>query len=145
MNIQLADLNKHWDGASELFQANWAETGFDFEFDPRVEVYQAMQDTGRWFAMVALDGDDVVGYSSAVVAGHPFNPSVICCASDSLFVRPDLRPTSLGARLIRATEAEAKRRGAVRMLWHTRAGTALSSTMLRRGYVSVDTVVMRSI
>ena len=143
--IALARIAEHADSVRELFAANWAETGFDFPLEPDIAQYQALQDAGALFALAAWHGADIVGYSSAFVQPSLFNPAVVCCASDALFVHPSFRAGTLGARLIVATEDEARRRGASRMLWHTRAGTPLARAMLRRGYQPADTVVMKEI
>lgn len=143
IRIELVDIGEHFDEALELFKLNWAETGFDFELNPSLPAYIRLQDSGFWFALGAFDGDTVVGYSSAVVVPHMFNPSVVLCNSDALFVHPDYRAKSVGARLIKATEAEAAKRGAVRMMWHTRAGTPLAQALRKRGYEGWDEIVAR--
>lgn len=143
--IALVRIADYADCVRELFAANWAETGFDFELAPDIGQYQALQDAGALFALAAWRGADIVGYSSAFVQPHLFNPAVVCCASDALFVHPALRAGTLGARLMMSTEAEARRRGASRMLWHTRAGTPLAKTLLRRGYQPADVIVMKEI
>lgn len=143
--IELARIAEHAASVQALFAANWAETGFGFPLAPDIAQYQALQDAGALFALAAWRGGEIVGYSSAFVQPHLFNPAVVCCASDALFVHPAHRAGTLGARLIVATEQEARRRGAVRMLWHTRAGTPLAQAMLRRGYQPADVVVMKEI
>ena len=81
----------------------------------------------------------------ALVQPHLFNPAVVCCLSDALFVHPERRGGTLGARLIAATEQQARSMGATRMLWHTRAGTPLAQVLRKRGYAEADTVVMKEI
>ena len=72
-------------------------------------------------------------------------PSIIdrMVASDALFVHPDYRGGSTGARLILEAERVATERGAMRMLWHTRAGTPLAAVLTRRGYEPADITVMK--
>lgn len=128
----------------DLMADNWAETGFDFEFSPSVEMYQRAVSSGVMFALAAVDGEELIGYCTMVVSNHMHNPSVTFAASDALFVRKERRGV-VSARLITAAEDEAKRRGATRVLWHTRAGTGLSRTLERRGYKPADVVVMKEI
>jgi GNAT superfamily N-acetyltransferase len=140
--IQAAD---HIGNVQDLLAENWAETGFDFDLRPDVEMVRRLQDAGLLFVLGAFDGDTLVGYSSAMVSPHTYNPSIICCNSDALFVLRPWRKTSVGARLIAETERVAAARGAVRMLWHTRAGTPLAAALERRGYAPADVIVMKEI
>jgi GNAT superfamily N-acetyltransferase len=128
----------------ELMGSNWAETGFDFPFEPSADRYQALVDAGIMFALAAFDGERLVGYCTMIVAPTMHNPSVILAANDALFVMPEYRGIT-GGRMIRTAEREAKLRGACRVLWHTRAGTNLHESMARHGYVPADIVMMKEL
>jgi GNAT superfamily N-acetyltransferase len=128
----------------ELMGSNWAETGFDFPFDPSAERYQALVDAGIMFALAAFDGERLVGYCTMLVTPTMHNPSVIIASNDALFVAPKYRGIT-GGRMIRAAEQEAKSRGACRVLWHTRSGTKLHESMARHGYVQADIVMMKEL
>ena len=128
-----------------LLRMNWAETGFGFDFAPDVARIDQLQKLGAMFVLGAFDGDEVVGYCSAMVWPHHFNPAIICCNSDALFIREDHRCTSLAFRLVKETERIAKERGAVLQLWHTRAGTKFSNMLAKRGYEPADITVMKRI
>ena len=129
----------------DLLAANWAETGFDFPFDPDVGAYQRLYDRGMVFAVGAFDGDAVVGYCSVTVVAHAHNPAVLVAGNDALFVAPAYRNGLTAVRLMQESEAEAKRRGASRFTWHCRAGTPLIATLERRGYKLADQLVMKEI
>lgn len=124
-----------------LIQANWAETGFDFPFAPDVEAYGRLWDAGYVFAAAAFAADEVVGYAVITVVPHPHNPAVIVAANDALFVAPDYRHGITSGRLILAAEAEAKRRGARKIIWHARAGTTLATMLETHGYAPIDVCV----
>ena len=124
-----------------LIQSNWAETGFDFPFDPDVEAYGRLWDAGYAFAVAAFVGDEVVGYAVITVVPHPHNPAVIVAANDALFVAPAYRNGITSGRLILAAEAEAKRRGARKIIWHARAGTPLATMLQTHGYTPIDVCV----
>jgi GNAT superfamily N-acetyltransferase len=130
---------------ADLIRENWAETGFGFELNIDFPRYQSLQDAGAVIAIAAFDGYKIVGYSTAVISGHLYNPAAVCCASDALFVRKEYRNGSTGLRLIRATEKLASERGARMMLWHTRAGTSLAKILKKRGYIPADVVVMKEL
>lgn len=139
------DVAEHFDSLMGLFSLNWAETGFDFDMEPNIDLIRAMQADGCMFVLAAYLDDRLIGYSSATVGPHIYSTRIVCCASDALFVHPSYRKTSAGARLILATEQAGAARGANRMLWHTRAGTTLASVLEKRGYEPADTVVMKRI
>lgn len=143
--IKEIDLVERLESMMDLFRLNWAETGFDFDMKPNVDLLRALQADGCMFVLGAFDGDMIIGYCSATVCPHIYSTEIVCCASDALFVLPEYRKTSAGARLIVATERAGATRGANRMLWHTRAGTSLSAVLEKRGYVPADIVVMKGI
>lgn len=131
---------------AELLAANWAETGFDFDFAPDVGAYQRLFDAGFCFAVRASNkSDDTIGYCTVTVVPHPHNPSVVVASNDALFIAPAHRRTTAAGRLIRFAETEAAQRGASRFTWHCRAGTSLSEMLIRHGYSPVDTVVMKGL
>ena len=143
IEIREVRVGDYLDQVGALAALNWAETGFDFPLDPSRAHYEALDAAGVLIAVAALDDGVLVGYCTAVVSPHPFNPTVVCCASDALFVHPDYRGGSTGARLILEAERVATERGAMRMLWHTRAGTPLAAVLTRRGYEPADITVMK--
>lgn len=142
--IELADIARDGPACLDLMQRNWDETGFDFELRPDFDRYAQLQAAGLTFALAARAEGEIVGYCSVTMVSHPFNPAVICAANDTLFVAPEHRGLTAG-RLIKAAEDEARRRGAHRMLWHTRAGTPLAAVLQRHGYTAVDVVVMKGL
>lgn len=131
------------DKTSELMQANWDETGFDFPLNLNKEMYVRFEQMGILVVIGAFDGDEVVGYSIASVLPHPYNPEIACCNSDCLFLRKDYRHTNAGARLVLETERVAKQRGAHRMLWHARGDTEFVDVLLKRNYEVADVILMK--
>lgn len=147
VRITVVDLEQ-WDillpKAMTLMADNWQETGFDFAFEPSLDMYRNALKMGAMFALAATDGEELIGYCTMFLSKHMHNPSMVFAANDALFVTPNRRGI-VGARLIRAAESESKNRGASRVLWHTRAGTGLARTLERRGYRPADVVVMKEI
>ena len=144
VRIDLADPVVVIPAITDLMVENWTETGFDFEFRPSVDMYRNAVESGAMFVLVALVGGAIVGYCTMFVHPHMHNPKVIMAANDALFVKKEFRGIISG-RLIRAAEAESKKRGATRVLWHTRAGTPLAAMLERRGYTAADVVVMKEV
>lgn len=145
LQIQIVDPSEHMAQARELIAANWAETGFDFPFAPNEQAYAHLAQAGLLFAVAAFKQEEIIGYCTVMVSPHMHNPEVIVAANDALFVAPEYRKGTVTARIIRAAENEAARRGAGRFLWHCRAGTNFAQVLTRHGYEPVDNVVMRTI
>jgi Acetyltransferase (GNAT) family len=144
IRYELVNPADHMDSIRELMEANWAETGFDFPFNPSTQMYQAAVDAGVMFVMMAFDGDSIVGYCSMVVHPHMHNPDVIVAGNDALFVKREYRGIT-GARLIRLAEHESKLRGATLVVWRTRAGTDLYKAFIKRCYKPAEIAVMKEI
>jgi len=126
----------------ELTQENWEETGFKFDLKISPEMIDKLQSSGIMFCIGAFDVDRIVGYSTAIVSPHYFNPDILFCSSSALFCSKAYRGKSVGARLMMHTKRVAKERGAKYIMWHTRAGTGLAASLKKRGAIDVDTVVM---
>lgn len=145
MRIERAPARVALVDARDIVEANWAETGFDIPFAPNVEFYEQAEAVGAWFGLAAYDEEKLIGYSSAWVHRHPFNPAFVVAASEALYVKPAYRFSTATGRLIKATEQEAKKIGASRFMWHTRAGTPFADMLRKRGYEDLDVIVMKEI
>jgi GNAT superfamily N-acetyltransferase len=129
----------------QLMDDNWAETGFDFDFVPNIEMYEHMFKNNVIFAVAALNDDDVVGYCTVAITPHPYNQSILMAGNDALFVSPPYRNGTLTGRLMKKAESESRLRGAKRFFWHCRAGTRFADVLVNHGYKPVDIVVMKEI
>lgn len=145
IEVREGSLADNIDKMAALMQANWDETGFDFDFDLDTERYKQFEALGILLVVGAFDGEEVVGYSLASVLPHPFNPKVVFCNSDVLFIRKDLRNTSAGARLMAKTKELAKARGANKVFWHARGDTAFAGMLAKRGLHKADEIFMEDI
>lgn len=145
MRIAVVRPDEYADRVRPLAEAHWREVGFDFPFEPDVEAYQRLADAGVLFALVAFEGEEVLGYCTVVLSPHLFNRAIVVAASDALFVTGTARRSLVSGRLIHAAENEARTRGATRFAWHCRAGTPLAEMLKAHGYAAVDEVVARAL
>lgn len=143
--VREVQITEYFEQALPLMRENWAETGFGYEFNPSRERYGRLQASGLLFALGAFDGGELVGYSTAVVVEHLFNPARFTCATDALFVRKSHRNGTLPARLILETERIAWERGAHVIAWHTRAGTKFTEVLAKHGYEISDVTVTKEL
>lgn len=145
MPVREIDIAEHFDAALPLMEANWRETGCGFDFKPSRELFVQGQAMGMVYAMGAFIGDELVGYASAIVAPHPFNPEVTCASNNVLYVVPQYRSGVLPGRLMLGMERAAQARGARFVFWHTRAGTPVAEMMAEHGYENGDLVMMKEL
>lgn len=145
MPIREVNIAEHFDATLPLMHANWRETGFAFDFAPSKQIYESAQASGVLLALGAFHGEELVGYATAVISPHPFNPVVKMCLTDALYVSPLYRGGALPGKLMLTVERFAKERGAQFVMWHTRAGTGLADMLRKRGYLDADTVVMKEL
>lgn len=145
VDVREGSLTDNIDAMDALFSANWAETGFDFPLDIDKERYKQFEALGILVPVGAWDGEKLIGYSLASVLPHPFNPAMVFCNSDVLFVLKEYRHTSAGARLMAETKRIAKSRGARKVFWHARGDTAFAEMLRNRGLHLADEVFMEDL
>lgn len=138
--VREVNIAEYFDQALPLMRRNWAETGMGFEFAPARENYERAQALGLVVALGAFVGEELVGYTSGVLTGHPFNPEVLVCSTDTLYVLPEHRGGMHAGRLILTMERIARERGARYVFWHVRAGTPIAQVMDDHGYADIDVV-----
>lgn len=143
--VQEGSLADNIDAMDALFSANWQETGFDFPLRLDKERYKQFEALGILVIVGAFDAGRVVGYSLASVLPHPFNPDVVFCNSDVLFLLKEYRNGMAGARLVAETKRVAKARGAQKICWHARGDTAFADMLRKRGYHLADEVFMEDL
>jgi hypothetical protein len=133
----------------ELLREHWDEVAKNknvMVLNPSHEHYERADNTGGMVCLWALDADgEIVGYSLNFIGPHIHYSDLVVCNNDVLFLREDLRPSTVGLRLIRETERVAKTRGARLMLWHAKDQTSLAKIMPRMGYVVQDIIYSKEI
>lgn len=145
VQVREGSLADNIDAMDALFSANWAETGFDFPLKLDKERYKQFEALGILVIIGAFDGDRVVGYSLASVLPHPFNPEMVFCNSDVMFLLSEYRNTTAGARLIAETKRVAKARGASKIFWHARGDSKFADMLRNRGHHLADEVFMEDL
>ena len=144
--IALIDINEALVAFRDDMLAHWQEVGFPGAFDPDHDTYRKLEQLNLAFGLVARDNaGKMIGYSSAAVVPRLHQRTEPMAVCDALYVVPAHRKGRTASMLIRATEEEAARRGAVRMMWTCPAGSSFSLAMQRRGYVPVEEIVMRAL
>jgi GNAT superfamily N-acetyltransferase len=136
------------DTAAHLFAEHWQETARNkavMVLQPDAGRYRALEAQGSFFALGAFVDGELVGYSGNLIGPHLHYADLRYSTNDVLFVSEAHRKSSLGLKLIDATEREARRRGARMVLWHAKEGTALAAIMPKRGCAVQDIIFSREL
>lgn len=97
--------------------------------DPDWDKYFVLEEAGKLITVLAFEGSTCVGYCVSLLDTHLHYKGLLHSLNDVIFLHRDHRASSLGLRLIKQTEDEARARGAQLMLWHAKEGSALSKIM----------------
>jgi GNAT superfamily N-acetyltransferase len=134
--------------APVLFQEHWEEIALNKQvmvLKPNEPVYRAMEQEGRMLILGAYRGGELIGYSVNFMANHPHYADLVVCQNDLLFIAREHRKGVLGVKLIKATEAAGKARGAQLMLWHAKEGSPLAAIMPRMGCKVQDIIFSKGL
>lgn len=113
--------------------------------DAGVGMYRQCEAAGMFYVIVARDNGVPVGYSGTFIGPHRFCVGTIFANNDMLFLAPAFRGTNVALRLMRATVAEAKRRGASVMGWAARPDSRFGQMLARSGHVVAESLYLREI
>ena len=134
-----------------LFAEQQAEIGEDKAIglslvpDPDLERYEMLDEIGLGMALGVFDGEEIVGYSSNLVAPSLHYRGLMVCQNDAIYLHPAYRKGTLGLRLIRETERFARERGADMIVWQCKPNTSLHALLARGQYGLQDLVFTRSL
>lgn len=134
--------------ADRLFSEHWDEIALNKQvmvLKPDGERYLSIEKAGGLFILVAYKDGELVGYSVNFVLNHLHYADLCIASNDLLFVAKAHRKSRLGLQLIKATEREAKTRGARLVLWHAKPETALVELMPKLGYRVQDIIYSREV
>ena len=147
ITIQPCEHGQLLDQIGELAVCHWQELETEFSDrvpEPHREVYDAMSAAGGLIAFSATVDGVVVGYASAFVCRHPHYDMVLA-HHDTLYLHPAHRNGSTGLRLMKAIEQEAFARGAERMMWTAKPGSAFERILLGKGHQVEETIYCKEL
>ena len=133
--------------ADDLFREHYEEVARHkriMQLSPDWDRYETIEANGSLFALAAWVGGTLVGYSATFIGAHLHYSGLIFAQNDVLFVAPDYRGGA-GKMLIRATEDEARARGAQMLTWHAKQGTALDRILPHLRYDVHDVIYSKEL
>ena len=128
-----------------LAEEHWLELEDNNKLSIDWASYDEVESNGELITLIVRNEGEVIGYSVTMLYMPIHSDTVLVGINSALFLRREHRSGGLGARLILATEAAARRQGAVAMSWHAKPATAMSQVMERMGYEVRHTTYSRSI
>lgn len=136
------------DHAEALYTEHFDEIALHKErlvLSPDRETYAILENAGAVFTLVVRDkADEIVGYTITSIARH-LHYDMLQAQNDVIYLRKDLRQSGIGAELIRATENEAKLRGASVIAWHAKQNTPFERVLPRLGYGVQDIIFTKGL
>lgn len=148
MRIEPGSILEVIDNAEALFTAHYEEVALHKErliLSPDRERYQLLEAAGVLFTLLVRDkAGEIVGYTATSVCRH-LHYDMLFAQNDVIFLRDDLRRSGVGAELIRATEQEAKARGAAMLAWHAKQNTAFERVLPKLGYAVQDIIFTKGL
>lgn len=136
------------DDLRPLMDAHFSEmTSFPLKYrlNPNVQMFAQCEKAGRYFGIVARDGGEPVGYTGTFISPHRFNTDVLFASVDMTYVVPRYRGSLLAWRLMKATIAEARRRGACVLGWSAKPGSTLYRMLERLGNIPEETLFLQEL
>lgn len=107
--------------------------------DPQYDVYLERDARGEIMFVVVRDAGALIGYFIGFVAPGLHYRTCLTLTLDIFYIHPEHRGNSTGAKLFKAVEAEAKRRGVQRMFVGSKTHLDASWLFERLGYTKVET------
>lgn len=146
LTIRQSTVAEFRERAGELMQAHSDEVVLHpdlMRLAPNWERFHDLESAGMLVVLLALEGDEVIGYSLVLLLRHHHYSDLFFAQSEAIYVTPSRRKSKIGLSLIRATEKVAKRDGAQLMLWHTRSGHKLDALLPSLGYEQHEVIYSR--
>lgn len=107
--------------------------------DPIWKAYERMEAEGRLFIMAARKNGALAGYFVGFLGPHLHYAQLFQLHCDVFYVYPEYRRGTLGVRLFRTVEIEARRRGVRQILCATKLHDDSSALLRRLGYRAIET------
>ena len=117
--IELSTLDNIKGVIESLFEEHYEEIARNKQvmiLKPNWPVYHKAEEQGTLFTFLAKREGKCIGYSANFIGNHLHYADLLYCQNDLLFVSKDHRGSSLGLKLMKATEKHAKSLGCKLML-----------------------------
>lgn len=135
VSIRLLTVDELSEQLDDLAAANFAEVRPGESQALNIDFFRQSEKNGLIFIVGAVQAGNIIGYSITFVLPDMHTASVLA-SNDVIYLAPEHRRGLTAARLVRATEDEASRRGASFMQWNPLVGSRFSKLLELRGYAA---------
>ena len=123
--------------AAPLLEAHWEEIAHNqdkIKLNPDYKQYEIMETMGMLHIVTARDEGRLVGYCITFLVRHLHYSDHVYAMNDILYVRPENRRGSVGARLIHFTEERLAELGCSVTNYHIKPEHDFSPLLIKQGY-----------
>lgn len=103
--------------------------------------YFDMEQSGKFFALIARIDNQVVGYSGFILDKHLHYEDILVATNDVLFLKKEYRLGMTGIKLLKFSEQYMKNQGANKITWHIKYSNDFRNILYRMGYANEDIIV----
>jgi len=118
-------LRKHYEEIAERTDV--------IELDPNIALYEELYSKGKLEVHVARDDGKCIGYHLWIVGPHLHYQKSLTAHSDVLFILPEYRKGMFGAKFIKWSLEEIKKRKPQRILFHVKPSLNYGPILERMG------------
>ncbi len=143
LTFAVEDFSSFYSEALDLLRLHWEEIAPYKELlalNPDLDMYKTLDVQGKLVVITARAAGALVGYIVLIITAHHHYSHVLMATEDIHFLHPAYRKGLAGLRLIRAGEAEMKRRRVQLIALRTKVASDHGLLMRRLGYDAQDVV-----
>lgn len=126
-----------------LLDKHWAETEPNqdtIKLDPDWKHYSALDSAGILRIFTARNNGDLVGYCVVMISKSIHHKDHLFASTDVIYVKPEFRKSTLGADLLKFSEAHCKESGASLMTLNMKVDFPFDGLMQRMGFHLLERV-----
>lgn len=142
LTAHVENLTERLEELKPLFPLHWEELALNKDkvpLDPQYHVYLERDARGGVIFVTLRDKGELVGYFVGFVAPGLHYQTCLTCHMDILYLRKDKRGGRGGLILLKAVQAELKRRGVQRWFVGTKAHMDIGRLFEAMGFTHVET------
>lgn len=142
LTAHVENLTERLEELKPLFPLHWEELALNKDkvpLDPQYHVYLDRDARGEVIFVTLRDAGELVGYFVGFVAPGLHYQTCLTCHMDILYLRKDRRGGRGGVILLKAVQAELKRRGVQRWFVGTKAHMDIGRLFQAMGFTHVET------
>lgn len=124
------------EGIIQLCNACFAE---DTPLEYAKAVFQKTKDTGRYFYIVGIVGEEVIAHAKITIIETMYQPMMTYAILNHVCVKPDYRRFKIATHMLNEIENVCKKKGCVKMeLWSNNVRVAAHACYKRFGFTLDD-------